>query len=384
MPHSAVRPALAVPLTRSRPLRRTVGAVAALGAIVAACGGDGDGDTPEAADCTPGFVDGDLALYNWSEYIDPELIEEFETTFGVSVSEDTYDSNEAMQAVVSQGNSGFDLVVPSDYMVGIMAAAGHLQPLVADAIPNIENLADEFTGLDFDPDNEYSVPYQAGTTGLAVDTEVVGTDFPRSWALVFDPAVADEFSGRITLLNDPRETLGAALTYLGHSVNTTDEGELDEARDLVASTRSRLAAFDTDSAPELLVDGEAGIVHTYSGDVFVQIIEQDDPSRYEYFVPEEGGVRWLDTMAIPFDAPHPCTAHTFINWLLGAEQGAALTNWNYYESPNAAAADLLDDDLIEFVTDPDIVVGGPDSLELIADTGDFEIRFSDAFVEAKG
>ena len=198
-------------------VRRRIGATAlaagVIGVTVASCGGSDD-DAQEAADCTVGFTDGDLAMYNWSEYIDPEQIAEFETTFGVSVTEDTYDSNEAMQAVVAQGNSGYDLVVPSDYMVGIMADAGNLQPLVTDALPNLSNLAEDFTGLDFDPDNTWSVPYQVGTTGLAVDTSVVGTDFPRSWSLVFDPAVADAFAGQITLLNDARETLGAALTYL--------------------------------------------------------------------------------------------------------------------------------------------------------------------------
>ncbi len=101
-------------------------------------------------------------------------------------------------------------------------------------------------------------------------------------------------------------------------------------------------------------------------------------------MPEEGGTRWIDNMAIPFDAPHPCTAHTFINWLTDGEQGAALSNWNYYGTPNAASLDLVDDDLNAFLTSPDLLVGGLDSVESIADTGDFEANYSDAFIEAKG
>lgn len=366
---------------------RCVAASLAAAALIAACGGsddDGAAAVPEPVECTAGQTDGDLALYNWSEYIDDEQLAEFQTEFGVGLTQDTFDSNESMQAVVSQGNSGYDVIMPSDYMVGIMASAGNLQPLNAAAVPNLSNLDPEFIDRPYDPGNVFSVPYQVGTTGIAVDTEVVGTDFPRSWGLIFDPAISDQYSGKITLLNDPREVLGAALKYLGHSVNTTDQGQLDEAKDLVAAAKSNLAAFDTDSADELLVSGETAIAHGFSGDMFGQIVETDDPDRYEYFVPEEGGVRWIDNMAITFDAPHPCTAHTFINWLLDAEQGATLTNFNYYDTPNAAAVAGLDEDLLAFTESPDTVTGGVDSLELIEDTGDFEINFSDAFFEAKG
>lgn len=373
------------PTSRSFPLRSSARVGLCLGVTVAlvACGGDDD-DATDASSCEVGQTDGDLAIFNWSEYIDPEQLDEFGAEFGVNVTEDTYESNEAMQAIVSQGNSGFDLIVPSDYMVSIMRESGDLLTLNKDAIPNFSNIGADYTGFYFDPDNEYSVPYQVGTTGLGVDTSVVGTDFPRSWALVFNPEVADAFSGQITLLNDPRETMGAALLYLGYSLNTTSADELAEATEVVAAARGRLAAFDTDSANDLLVDGETAIAHSYSGDLFGNFVETDDPSQYVYFVPEEGGVRWLDNMAIPADAGSPCTAHTFINWLLGAEQGAALANYTYYETPNTAAVDGLDEELQAFLTDPSVVPGGPESLSTIEDTGDFEVNYSDAFIEAKG
>ena len=123
------------------------------------------------------------------------------------------------------------------------------------------------------------------------------------------------------------------MKYLGYSLNTTDSGELEEAKELVSEARGRVAAFDTDQADELLTTGETAIAHGYSGDMFTQFLETDDPSRYVYFVPEEGGTRWIDNMAIPHDAPNPCTAHTFINWILDAENGAALSNYNYYSHP---------------------------------------------------
>ena len=359
-----------------------LGVLLAFALVAAACGSDDDDGGGTVADCEVNEIDGNLNIFNWAEYIDEEQLDAFEDEFGVSANMDVYDSNEAMQPIVAAGNSGFDLIVPSDYMVAILIAGGTVQPLNKAAIPNLANISSDFRNLIYDPEGDYSVPYQWGTTGIAVDTAALGTDFPRTWGLIFDPAIADEHSGSISLLNDPRETIGAALKYLGYSLNSTDKDELQEASDLVASARGRLAAFNTDSADEFLTTGETVIAHGYSGDMFTQFLETDDPSRYVYFVPDEGGTRWIDNMAIPFDAGSPCTAHTFINWLLTAEQGAALSNWNYYSTPNAAAFGGLDEDLQDFLSTPG--VAPVEILEEIVDTGDYEVNFSDAFIEAKG
>lgn len=349
--------------------------------VAAACGGGGVEST--ASDCAVGETDGDLALYNWAEYIDEEQLAEFEAEFGISTSMTTYDSNEAMQPIISAGNSGFDVVVPSDYMVNILIQAEAVQPLNHDLIPNMSNVIDSFTDPSYDPGLEFSMPYQWGYTGLAVNTAVLGDDFPRSWDIVFSD-YADQYKGQISLLNDPRETMGAALKSLGHSLNTTDQDELDEATQLILDAKDNVSAFNTDSADELLTSGETVIGHGYSGDMFTQFLETDNPSDYVFFVPEEGGVRWVDNMSVVYDAPHPCTAHTFINWLLGAEEGAALSNWNYYATPNEAAIPLLDEDLNAFLTDPSVLVGGLDSVESLSDTGDFELQYIDAFDTVKG
>ena len=368
-------------MTSSR-VRWTV-VIAAFAMILAGCGGD-SGSESAAGECELGQTDGSLALYNWAEYIDPEQLDAFAAEYGIAATMTEYDSNEAMLPVVSAGNSGYDVIVPSDYMVGIMIDGEFVQPLNFDLIPNAANISDDFANPSYDPEQTYSVPYQWGYTGLAVDTAVVGTDFPRSWDLVFGDAVPAEAVGKITLLNDPRETLGAALKALGYSLNTTDQGELDEAQALIESAKGNLLRFDTDSSDELLTAGESAIAHGYSGDMLTQFLEMDDPSRYVFFVPEEGGTRWIDNMVIPFDAPHPCTAHTFINWMLDGEQGAALSNWNYYGTPNTAAIDGLDPELNAFLTDPSLLPGGLGNVEEIADTGDFEINYSDAFENAKG
>lgn len=352
----------------------------ATGGTAAPSGDDGGGDTG----CAPDQVDGDLALYNWSEYIDPELLAAFETEFGVKTTESNYDSNEAMQPIIAAGNSGYDVIVPSDYMVSVMIEAGQVAKLQKDAIPNLTNLLPEFaSGLPFDPTGEYSAPYQWGTTGLGVDLAVTGEDVPHTWGLIFDADLAEQYgsAGAITLLNDPRETIGAALKYLGYSLNTTSQDELNEARDSIAAARDRIKAYDSDQYDELLASGDSVVAHGYSGNFIVQFDEAENPDQYTYFVPDEGGTRWVDNMAVPFDAPHPCTAHTFINFLLDAENGAALTNWNFYASPNAAAEEFIDAEVLE---DPIVYPEDTSKLEFIANTGDFEPNFSDAFVEAKG
>ena len=333
-------------------------------------------------------------IYNWAEYIDEEQLAEFEEEFGVTVTIDSL----RLQRGHAADHLGrqlrlLDLIVPSDYMVSILIAAGDARmPLNKDAIPNVSNLvrADFVSGSGtYDPDGRVlgAVPvghHRPRREHRSVVGDRLPPDSGASSSTRGSPSTTS--TARSTLLNDPRETLGAALKYLGYSLNTTDEAELDEAtRQLVADATGRLAAFNTDSADELLDRRYLRVIaHGYSGDMFVQFLETENPSDYVYFVPEEGGTRWIDNFAIAHDAPHPCTAHTFINWMYGAEQGAALTNWNYYNTPNAAAVDGLDEDLLDFVNDPAVLAGGVDSLESLEDTGDFEVKYSDAFVEAKG
>lgn len=355
---------------------------AAFAVVVAACGGDDDGgESMAAADCEVGQTDGDLNFYNWSEYIDPELITAFEAEAGVDVVESFYESNEAMLAQLQSGVT-YDLVVPSDYMIAIMVEEGLLAEINKDAVANIGNLESEFADPPYDPDGVHSVAYQWGTTGLGVNLDVVGEDFAPSWALVFDPAQTVDFGGGVSVLNDPRETMGAALKYLGYSLNDTDIDHLQEATDLIATAKEYIATFDSDQYDESLVAGEVAVAHGYSGNFFAAFDETDDPDNWAYVIPEEGGTVWIDNLAIPVDSEAPCTAHAFIDFLLDAENGAALTNWNYYASPNAAAEEFI---LEEILTDETIYPSSDlrEKLEIITDTGDYEINFTDKFAEAR-
>jgi spermidine/putrescine-binding protein len=358
-------------------MARTVVTFVVLALMMAACGGGGD-SAADAAACTEGQVDGDLNFYNWSEYMDPGLMTSFEEEFGVDVVETTYDSNEAMLAALQAGNI-YDLIVPSDYMVGIMIQQELLSPINTTAVPNMSNLAERFTTLPYDPGPVYSAAYQYGTTGLGVNTAVVGTDFPVSWALIFDPTLTAGYAGGVSVLNDPRETMGAALEYLGYSLNDSDPDHLQAAADVIAEAKDGIAAFDSDQNDEALANGEVAVSHGYSGVMITAIADAPNPDDFVYILPEEGATLWIDNMVVPVASEHPCTAFTFMNYLLDAENGAALTNFTYYASPNAAAMEFIDPEIVEFYAASENA-----KLEVIEDQGEAEIGFTDYFAIAKG
>ena len=361
-------------------LRRTrmVSGLLVLAVVLAACGGGDDGGDASAADCEVGDVDGDLAFYNWSDYMDPNLVEAFEEEYGVTVTQDFYPSNEELFARVESGGAQYDVIVPSDYMVDIMIQEDLLLALDYDLIPNVVNVDEDFASPPYDPDLEFSMPYQWGTTGLGVDLSVVG-DVEATWALVFDPEVAGALGGRISLLDDPRETMAAALFYLGHDPNTTVEEEIQAASDLISASRSWVAAFTSDQYSDLLLGGETVLAHGYSGNFLDNFGDDED---YAYLIPDEGAVIWTDNLAILGTSSVPCTAHTFINYILDAENGAQLTNWTYYASPNAAASEFIEADVLNnpAIYPPDEV---RENLFFLEDTGDAEILFTDLFTQAK-
>ena len=330
-----------------------------------------------SAACAPGQVDGDLRLYQWAEYEVPGVFEAFEAEYGVEVTRDFYASNEDMLAKVLVGGAPYDVVVPSDYAVSLMVADGLLLPIDTGALTNLGNLDPAFLDPAYDPGNAHSIPYLWGTTGLGINTALLG-DVEPSWALVFDPEVARALPGRVALLDDPREVLGAALRYLGHSANTTDEAELQEAADLVRQAREWTAAFDSNLYAELLLSREVVVAMSFSGNFIADLGDEED---FAYILPKEGATVYTDNLAILADAPHPCTAHTFLDFILRPESAAALTEYIFYPSANAAAEALIDP---EILADPSVY---PDAatreiLEYLEDTGEFETRYVDLYLEA--
>ncbi len=245
-------------------MKRLLIVMAALALLATACGGGSDAQG-SADDCTLGQTDGDLNLYNWTEYIPTgslaeeaevtDLIAAFEDEFSVNVVLTEYDSNETMLAQIDAGVA-YDVVVPSDYMVSIMRSDDLLVKLNPDTVPNMANIAAEFTALPYDPGNQYSAPYQWGTTGIGYKFGEIDDENGVSWGVLFDPEMSAANIGFLSLLDDERETMGAALIYLGYSLNTTSEAEVDEAAALIKETKGRIAAFSSAGYWDLLTSGE--------------------------------------------------------------------------------------------------------------------------------
>lgn len=338
--------------------------VAGLAVLLASCGGEEQSTV--------------LNLYNWSEYIEPEVIAAFETETGIDVVEDFYASNEELLAKLQAGASGYDLIVPSDYMVGIMIDEGLLETLDKGQLSNLGNLDPIFTDPPYDPGLQHCVPYQWGTTGIGYNSDLFD-DAPDSWAYLFDPDLAADFGGQMTMLNDSREAFSAALKFLGYSVNTTDPAILEQARDLLIEQKQFVAAYDSEQYEDLMVADETVIAHGWSGDVFTAAVEDE---RIWYAIPQEGGVIWADNMCIPAEAPHKDAAYVFLDYILQPEVAAAITNYTWYGSPNAAAEEFIISDILE---EPAIYPSADvlDRLEWIEDIGEATPLIEQMWTEVK-
>lgn len=395
----------------TRRLRRSrwLALVAVAALLLAACGDsddDADADdtataaaTTAAADdaaaaettddegCEPGETDGDLAFYNWADYIDEELLAAFEEQTGISVDYSVYESNEQMLTQVESGAAVYDLVVPSDYMVALMISEDLLRPLDYDALPNFANIDDAWDNPPFDPEHRYHVAYQWGTTGIGMTYDVLDAlGGEPTWAVIFDPDTAALVPGSISMLDDAPEAVSAALKYLGYSITETiesgNEDAIREAGALLKETNERLLKYDSVTFGDDLVNGEVDVAHGWSGGFAQAFFETDAYETHVYTIPVEGGVRWVDTMAIPHNADNVCSAHAMMNFLLDAENGAALTNYTYYGSPNEAATPYILDEILEdpgIYPPPEVYA----RLELIPQMGDLGLIVQDMLTEAK-
>lgn len=321
----------------------------------------------------------EIVIYNWSEYIDPAIYDMFEEEFGITILEDNFSNNEELLAKLQGGATGYSLIVPSDYTVSIMIAEGMLAELDHNNIPNLSNLSDRFRILPYDPGNRYCAPYQWGTTGLGyIEGEV---EAPSSWAVLFEPDPESPTFGRTTMLDDVREGFAAALVYMGYDINTTDENQLQEAKQLLVNAREGLAGYDSDTYENLLASGENLMAHGWNGDF---LVAQEENEAIAYVVPEEGGVIWVDNICIPATVTpeNKLAAELFINFLLRPDIGAMLSEFNYYASPNAAAEAELGE---EFLSDPTVYPPQDvmDRLQFIRPVGEAESVYQRLWDEVK-
>jgi spermidine/putrescine transport system substrate-binding protein len=274
-----------------------------------------------------------LHVYTWADYFKPEVLRRFETEQHCRVVIDTFDSNEAMYAKIRAGATGYDLLTPSTYMVGVLQAQDLLQPLDAALIPNRKNVDVQYLKMGLDPEMRHSVPYMLVKTGLAYRKSRV-KDPVASWAMLDRM----DLRGRITLLNDMRETIGAALKFLGYSLNTTDERQLAEARDVVVRWKGNAAKFENEQYKSGIASGEFLLVQGYSGDILQVQSENDDVA---FVIPREGTSIACDELVIPKGARERALAHAFINFLHDPDVAAENTTFLSYLCPNRAAYDRL-------------------------------------------
>jgi spermidine/putrescine transport system substrate-binding protein len=281
-----------------------------------------------------------LNFYNWDTYIGETTLADFEKATGIQAKMDLFADNDELFAKLKGGNPGYDVIVPTNDNLERMIKAGMVIELDHSKIPNMANIDKPFQDAAFDPGRKYSLPYMWGTNGIGYrKSKVEGT--VDSWKLLLD---SDKLAGRISLLGDQQQVLGAALKYLGYSFNSTNADELKKAADLVLAHKKNIKVFADDNGQDLLASGEVDACQEWNGDI-IQVMKEDEDLAY--VVPTEGSLVWQDTLAIPKGAPHPMNAHAFLNFIFDPQVGKAIAETIQYATPNAAAKALMDKAYLE-------------------------------------
>lgn len=303
-------------------------------ACLAGCGGaDPDGEKKQAREGNR------INIYMWSEYIDPEILKDFERETGIKARVDVYEDTETMIAKVQHqgGDRLYDIVVASDHAVPILARFGLIQALDFSLLPNAENVDPQFRNAPYDPENRHGVPYQWGTIGLLYRKDRLA-DFEPGWSAVFDPERQPE---RFVLIDSMRDMMAVALKSLGHSVNARDPGQVREAGDRIlrAKKSTRCLGFEGSvGGKNKVAGGMADLAIVYSGEA-LRAMQEDN--RLAYAIPREGSVVWVDLMTITARSRNVRAAHQFINYILDAKVGAQLTEFTQFASPNTRALAAL-------------------------------------------
>jgi len=290
----------------------------------------------------------ELHLYNWNNYLAEETAKRFEAYCQCKLVQDYYSDNEELLAKLAAGATGYDVLVPTANAVETLIAQGALRPLDPAQIPNLRNIKPVFLDQWFDPGNKYSVPYAYSITLIGYNREKikelgVPTD---TWALIFEPKYLEKLAGKVTVLDSQRELFAAALIYLGHSVNETDEAKLKEARDLILRAKPYWAAFNASSYIKELTIGNIWVAHGYSNDMFQaaqDAAKAKRPFTIGWDTPKEGAVIGLDNMVIHKSGPRPDLAHKFINFMLDGKNSAELSNMLGSGNPNIEALQYIDE-----------------------------------------
>jgi spermidine/putrescine transport system substrate-binding protein len=302
-------------------------------------------------------AEGALNIYNWGNYTSPEMIEKFEAAFDIDVTLDSYDSNETMLAKVKEGNTGYDVVMPGDYMIAIMIEEDLLAKVDPSAMENFANVDPKWVDVYWDAGRKYSIPYQWGTTSFNVDTAVYGGDI-NTLELLFNPPV--ELQGRINMLNDMNDVINAALRYKGYDRCNADAEQMRDVLDTLLAAKTHWRTMDYGTI-EKLTSGDVDLSQNWNG---AAMRARADRPTLQYAYPVEGYTGWMDNVAVLADAPNMENAKLFINFMMDPENAAMTSNFARYANGITGSDAYMD---AEMLSAPEIVppagVPAPDFVE---------------------
>jgi spermidine/putrescine transport system substrate-binding protein len=316
-----------------------------------------------------------LNVYNWGDYIDETVLKDFEKETGIKINYETFATNEDMYIKVKQGGTKYDVIVPSDYMIARMIREGLLEKIDIRKLKNYAALDKRFLGLQFDPKNEYSVPYMWGTFGILYNTKKV-TDPVDSWAILWNP----KYRKQILMMDSVRDCLAVAFLRLGYSINSTSKEELRKAKELLIQQKPLVLAYVGDNGKDMMAAGEAALAMSWSGDAVT--VRKQNPDL-AYAIPREGTNLWVDSLVIPKNAEHKEEALQFIDFLNRPEIAKRNVEFIGYATPNRKAFELLPP---EVQKDP--VAYPPNDVlqrcQVYIDIGSFLEEYNRAWTEIKG
>lgn len=283
--------------------------------------------------------DNTVTIYNWGDYIDPELITKFEEETGYKISYETFDSNEAMYTKINQGGTSYDIAIPSEYMIERMKEEGMLHELDHSRIEGLEHIDSRFLDLPFDEDNRYSIPYFWGTLGIVYNEKFIEEE-PASWNDLWNPA----YKNNLMLIDGAREVMGIGLQSEGYSLNEKDPQVLVQVAEKLKEMTPNVKAIVADEIKMYMIQEEAGIAVTFSGEASEMLWENEN---LHYVIPEEGTNLWFDNIVIPKTSRNLDGAYAFINFMLDPENAAVNAEYVGYSTPNDDAIALMDPEITE-------------------------------------
>lgn len=277
-----------------------------------------------------------LYVYNWSEYMPDSVLSDFTQKTGIKVKYSTYDSNEAMYAKIkTAGSASYDVIVPSTYFVNKMSKEGLLEKIDKTKLSNYKNLDSKLLSKPFDPNNDYSIPYLWGSTGMSYNEALVSSKVD-SWANLWEA----QYNNSVLLNDDMREVFGIALKVLGYSANSIDENEITQAYEKLTQLLPNVKMFYSESQKQVYLNEEVKLGMNFNGEGFMA---NEENEQIKYIYPKEGALLWIDSLVIPKGAKNVENAHAFINYLLDPKVAKLISEEIGYASPNSAAIDLLDE-----------------------------------------